>query len=129
MKDIRYINPKGIKEIIVQLESESSFYDWLESEPEKRKTILWGLITIGKEPAMRAGWGSRRLTDEEVLQGWNSIKIDRSGLEPKLLSKARATIYFGYKHYSTCYYESNEEAINCAEEIANESGCSIKIEG
>jgi len=129
MKNITYINPKGIKEIVVQLESDTSLYKWHESEPEKRKTILWGLITIGKEPAMREGWGYERLSDERLLKNYTSIKIDRSGLEPKLISKARATMYFGYKHYSTCYYESNEEAIDCAEEIANESGCSIKIEG
>ena len=129
MKDITYINPKGIKEIVVQLENESSLYYWYDREPEKRRTILWGLITVSKEPALEAGWDYERLSDERVLKNWSSIKIDRSGLEPKVINKARATIYFGYKHYSTCYYESNEEAINCAEEIASESGCSIKIEG
>ena len=129
MKDIPYINPKGIKEIVVQLESESSLYKWYDREPAKRRTILWGLITVSREPAQEAGWDYERLSDERVLKNWSSIKIDRSGLEPKVINKARATIYFGYKHYSTCYYESNEEAINCAEEIASESGCSIKIEG
>jgi hypothetical protein len=128
MNKVTHINPKGIKEIVVQLERDCLLYDWFESEPEKRKTILWGLITIGKKPAMSAGWGYERLSDERLLKNYTSIKIDRSGLEPKLISKARATIYFGYKHYSTCYYESNEEAIDCAEEIAIESGCSIKIE-
>jgi hypothetical protein len=128
MKDITYINPKGIKEIVVQLERESSIYPWYDREPEKRKTILWGLVTIGRTPEMREGWGYERLSDERLLKNWSSIKIDRSGLEPKLISKARTTIYFGYKHYSTSYYESNEEAINCAEAIADKSECSIKIE-
>lgn len=86
------------------------------------------MITVSREPAQKAGWGYERLSDERLLKNYTSIKIDRSGLEPKLIRKARATIYFGY-NYSTCYYKSNEEAINCAEEIASESGCSIKIEG
>ena len=129
MKDITYINPKGIKEIVVQLENESSLYYWYDREPEKRRTILWGLITVSRQPAQKAGWDYERLSDERVLKGWSSIKIDRSGLEPKVINKARATIYFGYKDYLTCYYESNEEAINFAEGVANESSCTIKIEG
>lgn len=128
MKDITYINPKGIKGIVVQLESESSLYHWYDREPAKRRTILWGLITIGKEPALEAGWDYERMSDERLLKNWSSIKIDRSGLEPKIINKARATIYFGYKHSTTVYYDTNEEAINFAEDVANESGCTIKIE-
>lgn len=128
MSDKTYINPKGIKEIVVQLESEASLYHWYGSEPEKRRTILWGLITVSREPAQKAGWGYERLSDERLLKGWSSIKIDRSGLEPKVINKASVTIYFGYKHYSTVYYDTNEEAINFAEGVANESSCTIKIE-
>ena len=128
MKDITYINPEEIKEIVVQLESGTTIFTWYDREPEKRKTILWGLITIGKEPAQKAGWDYERMSDERLLKNYSSLKIDRSGLAPKVSSKARVIIYFGYNHTSTVYYDTNEEAINFAEAIASESGCSIKIE-
>jgi len=127
MKKTEYINPKEVKEISVWPESEAHVYEWYDREPPKKKTILWGLITIGWTKNIPEGWGSCRYNDDHFLN-WGSIKIDRSGLKPKLISTARVIIYFGYKHTTTVYYDTNEEAINFAEDVANESGCTIKIE-
>ena len=127
MANITYINPKGVKEIVVHLERESSIYPWYGRESAKKKTILWGLVTIGRTPAMREGWGYERLSDGRLLKNWSSLKIDRSGLEPKLISKASVTIYFGYNHYSTFYYDTNEESIKSAEDISEKGECIIKI--
>ena len=129
IKKTTYINPNEVKEIVFCPESEYSSYKWYDEELSQRKTILWGLIKSGWTEYKPAGWGwgSRRYTDEEILGGWNSLKIDKTGLKPKLISKAETTIYLRYKQSTKVYHDTNEDAINFAENVANKTGCTLKI--
>lgn len=123
MKNKTYINSNEIKEIVLSYESESKVYEWFDREPIKNKTILFGLITTGVIEAIPAGWGGPRYSDEAITESWESIRVDRDGLRPRLLYKARVTLYFGYRHSTTSYFNNNEEAELFADEIASVSGC------
>ena len=121
-----YINPKQVKEVVLRYESKI-YYKWYEAQPSYKLKVLFGLITVKIMPAEKEGWGYDRISHEDLLRELEDYKIDFTGIKPQLLRKASITFYFGYRHYTTVYFETNEEALQYAEDAGNKAECTITI--
>ena len=120
-----YFELDQVHSITLTMEKESK-YTWKEEIPSRPKRFLG--ITIGKKPAIPAGWSEYEEEYENHLKyrvqssyfdRYNWYRVDET--TKKVFIKPYVEIRFGYKESISKRYETDEEAQAWVDELISSS--------